>query len=38
MKIRFLKLKDWLLMTVMGLMGLTACHSSKEVAQQPVEP
>ncbi|MBR5353727.1 MAG: radical SAM-associated putative lipoprotein [Bacteroidales bacterium] len=38
MKIRFLKLKDWLLMTVMGLMGLTACHSSKDVAQQPVEP
>ena len=39
MKIRFLKLKDWLLMSVMGLFGLTACHTSKEAAtaQQPVD-
>lgn len=38
MKIRFLKLKDWLLMTVMGMMGLTACHSTKEAAQEPAAP
>ena len=38
MKIRFLKLKDWLLMSVMGLFGLTACHSTKEAAaQQPAD-
>ena len=36
MKIRFLKLKDWLLMSVMGMMGLTGCHTAKEAsAQQP---
>ena len=36
MKIRFLKFKDWLLMSVMGLFGLTACHTSKEASvQQP---
>ena len=35
MKIRFLKLKDWLLMTAMGLFGLTACHTAKETAQNP---
>ena len=33
MKIRFLKLKDWLLMTAMSLFGLTACHTTKEAAQ-----
>ncbi|MBO4600494.1 MAG: radical SAM-associated putative lipoprotein [Bacteroidales bacterium] len=38
MKIRFLKLKDWLLMTVMGVFGLTACHSTKEAAQEQVVP
>ena len=38
MKIRFLKLKDWLLMTVMGVLGLTGCHSTKDVANQPAEP
>ena len=37
MKIRFLKLKDWLLMSVMGLLGMTACHSAKEVSAQPAE-
>lgn len=36
MKIRFLKLKDWLLMSVMGMFGLTSCHCHKEVAQEPV--
>lgn len=38
MKIRFLKLKDWLLMTVMGVFGLTACHNAKVVAQEPIVP
>lgn len=33
MKIRFLKVKNWLLVTAMGALGLSACHSSKEVAQ-----
>lgn len=36
MKIKFLKLKNWLLMTAMGLFGLTACHSAKEAATEPV--
>lgn len=38
MKMRFLKMKDWLLMTAMGMLGLTACHSSKEATQQTAEP
>lgn len=33
MKIRFLKVKNWLLVTAMGALGLSACHSSKNVAQ-----
>ena len=37
MKIRFLKLKDWLLMCAMGLFGLTACHTAKKVAEEPVK-
>ena len=37
MKIRYLKLKDWLLMTVLGLFGLTACHSTKEVVTNPTD-
>ena len=36
MKIRFLKFKDWLLMSMMGLLGLTACNSAKKVAEEPV--
>ena len=36
MKIRFIKLKDWLLMSVMGMFGLTSCHCHKQVAQEPV--
>ena len=31
MKIKYLKLKNWLLVTVMGLFGLSACHSHKEM-------
>ena len=39
MKIKFLKLKNWLLLTLMGTLGVGACHSSKEVAQaQEPEP
>lgn len=34
MKIRFLKLKNWLLLTAMGMLGLTSCNSSKHVAQK----
>ena len=37
MKIKYLKFKNWLLMSVMGLFGLTACHSSKEAAQNQVK-
>lgn len=36
MKIQFLKVKNWLLLSLMGVFGITACHSTKEVAQQPV--
>ena len=36
MKIRYLKLKNWLIMTAMGLFGLSACHNTKVVAQQPI--
>lgn len=36
MKIQFLKVRNWLLLSLMGLFGVTACHSSKEAAQQPV--
>lgn len=35
MKIQFLKVRNWLLLSLMGLFGVTACHSSKEAAQQP---
>ena len=33
MKIRFLKLKNWLLLTAMGLFGVTACQSSKSAVK-----
>ena len=35
MKIKFLKLKNWLLLSLMGTLGIGACHSSKDVAQAP---
>ena len=38
MKIRFLKLKDWLLMTLMGALGMAGCHGTKEAAKDPVTP
>lgn len=31
MKIRFLKFKNWLLSGMMGVLGLSACHSQKDV-------
>ena len=31
MKIRFLKLKNWLLMSLMGLLGLSACQSQSSI-------
>lgn len=33
MKVRFLKLKSWLLMSVMGALGLSGCHSHKQLAE-----
>ena len=38
MKIRFLKLKDWLLMTIMGTLGMAGCHGAKDFAKEPVAP
>lgn len=38
MKIKFLKLKNWLLVTVMGALGLSACHCHKKAAQTEPEP
>lgn len=32
MKIKFLKLKSWLLVTVMGAFGLSSCHCHKDLA------
>ena len=31
MKIKFLKLKDWLILSLMGLLGFSSCHSTKEL-------
>ncbi len=38
MKIRFLKLKDWLLMSLMGTLGMAGCHGAKDFAKEPVAP
>jgi putative lipoprotein (rSAM/lipoprotein system) len=37
MKIRFLKLKNWLIISFMGLLGLTACHSQKKVVDSSAD-
>ena len=37
MKVRYLKLKNWLLVTVMGAFGLSACHCHKEVTKTAPE-
>ena len=36
MKIRYLKLKNWLLLSAMSLLGLSACHSHKDAAKSEV--
>lgn len=38
MKVKFLKLKNWLLVTVMGAMGLSSCHCHKQLAEPEKEP
>ena len=38
MKVKFLKLKNWLLVTVMGAMGLSSCHCHKQIAEPEKEP
>lgn len=37
MKVKYLKLKNWLLVTVMGAWGLSACHCHKEAAKTEVK-
>jgi len=38
MKIKYLKLKNWLLMSLMGLLGVTGCKSTNQAASsQPSE-
>lgn len=32
MKVKFLKLKNWLLVSLMGALGLSACHCHKQLA------
>lgn len=34
MKIKFLKLKNWLLISLMGAMGLSSCHCNKKLAEE----
>ena len=38
MKVKFLKLKNWLLVTVIGAMGLSSCHCHKQLAEPEKEP
>ena len=38
MKIKFLKLKNWLLITLMGALGLSGCHCHKKLAEPEAEP
>ncbi|MBR1784251.1 MAG: radical SAM-associated putative lipoprotein [Bacteroidales bacterium] len=33
MKIRFLKFRQWLLVTLMGALGVSGCHSGKKLAE-----
>lgn len=33
MKIKYLKFKNWILLSAMSLLGLSACHSNKEIAK-----
>ena len=39
MKIKYLKLRNWLLLVLMGALGFSGCKSSKQAAaQEPAEP
>ena len=39
MKIKYLKIKNWFLVTLMGAMGFSSCHCNKELADpQPDTP
>lgn len=38
MKVKFLKLKNWLLVTVMGALGLSSCHCHKQMAEPEEDP
>lgn len=38
MKIKFLKLKNWLIVSLMGVLGLSSCHSHKQLAQPEEVP
>lgn len=37
MKIKFLKLENWLLVSLIGVLGLSSCHSSKQLAEPELE-
>ena len=38
MRVKYLKLKNWLLVTVMGALGLSGCHCHKKAAATEPEP
>lgn len=38
MKVRYLKLKNWLIATLMGTLGLAGCHCHKQIAEPEPEP
>jgi len=38
MKIKYLKLKSWLLVTVMSALGMSSCHSHKQLAAPNSNP
>lgn len=38
MKIKFLKLKNWLLVSLMSMLGLSSCHCHKQLAEPEPEP
>ncbi len=40
MKIKILKLKDWLILSLMGLLGFSSCHSHKQLTapEQETKP
>lgn len=38
MKIKFLKFKNWIILSVMGALGLSSCHQQKTITQQEEPP